>query len=126
MLSTLQPKINFEVENLCHGETLIDNIFSKLTSDTKTITTGVLMNHISDHQPYFMCLDINKTNLRAERFKTITTKSQNFIENVKINIHESDIMSRLDLALGQNPNRNIVILQDQITSSINENTQIKI
>ena len=53
------PQITFPSRlNNTSGATLIDNIFYKLSSRSNTTMSGIITDPMSDHFPYFMCLDI--------------------------------------------------------------------
>ena len=43
--------------------TLIDNVFCKVYQTTKNTTAGILLNKLSDHQPYFVLLDTAVTKI---------------------------------------------------------------
>ena len=48
------PKITLPTRITDHSATLIDNFFCKHSKYFSTLLTGILVNKISDHQPYFL------------------------------------------------------------------------
>ncbi len=51
------PKITVPIRLTNNNGPLIDNFFCKLTESTLDTTSGVLINRLSDHQPYFILLN---------------------------------------------------------------------
>ena len=52
------PKITLPTRvNNSSGATLIDNIFCKLSSHTISTTSGIILDQLSDHYPYFVSID---------------------------------------------------------------------
>ena len=51
------PKITLPTRIGTQSATLIDNIFCKSSSCTIDSTSGIIFTEISDHLPYFVCLD---------------------------------------------------------------------
>ena len=58
------PKITQPTRLTQRKGTLIDNFFMKLSNNSFTTTAGILLSNISDHLPYFICLE------NFSRFKT--------------------------------------------------------
>ena len=56
------PQITFPTRlNNTSGATLIDNIYHKLSSRLNKTMSGIITDPMSDHFPYFMCLNITET-----------------------------------------------------------------
>ena len=58
------PKITFPTRFSRTTGTLIDNLFCMLTRTTFDITSGILTKSFSDHQPYFIFLSCETTNIK--------------------------------------------------------------
>ena len=54
------PKITLPTRLTNYNGTLIDNLFCKLSETTFNSTAGILTKQFSDHQPYFLFLNIAK------------------------------------------------------------------
>ena len=55
---SLYPKITLPTRFSDQSASLIDNFFQcKLTPTTYKTSSGILVNRISDHLPYFICLE---------------------------------------------------------------------
>ncbi len=106
-----------------HG-TLIDNFYCKLTESTLDTISGILIKHISDHQPYFTFLN----NLSQHKLQQI------FIKN---NIRSSEAMSnfenelrnmrnKIDNSPTADPNSNYSIIHKIIENAKNKHISSKI
>ena len=51
------PKITLPTRIETQSAILIDNIFCKSSSCTIDSTSGIIFTEISDHLPYFVCID---------------------------------------------------------------------
>ena len=54
------PKITFPTRLTDRNSTLIDNFFCNFDQLTKQTIAGILLNKISDHQPYFLLSPVGK------------------------------------------------------------------
>ena len=57
MSSGYIPKIMLPTRLTQRQGTLIDNFFVKISDEYSCCSAGILLNEISDHLPYFLCLD---------------------------------------------------------------------
>ena len=119
------PKITLPTRfgNSC--ATLIDNVLCRLSAGYSSTTAGVLMNKISDHQPCFVCLPYLKRPMPNPKTITISTRRDNYLENVKNEVLNFDLMSKLNRDVNVDPNTNVQILQDCIASAVDKNTITK-
>ena len=60
--------------------TLIDNIFCRISDFTLQSTSGILTKKISDHQPYFMCLNTILSNKQNPKFIKCKINSQDSVK----------------------------------------------
>ena len=110
------PKITLPTRvNNSSGATLIDNIFCKLSSHTISTTSGIILDQLSDHYPYFVSLD-NLSAIKANAPKKMKQRlnspqaMNNMLNYMKLN----DISSKLKTDLLQDPNVNYDILHDHL------------
>ena len=101
---SLFPQITFPTRLSHTSATLINNIFCKFDETTKEIKSGILLNNLSDHLPYFILLDIIA-------FKTPTLKSIKIypqhnlaLRNIISDIHASDLHTDIDHNPTSDPN----------------------
>ena len=71
------PKVTLPTRLSSSSATLIDNFFCKLSVNFSKTTTGILTSQISDHKPYFICLDY----LCSKSSPLKYVKVQNFSES---------------------------------------------
>ena len=98
------PKITLPTRLSENRRTLIDNFLCKISNNFSRTTAGILNYNLSDHQPYFICLDYLKRHQTIPRYIHIKTNSQEAIDNINgyltecytnwnqnstINIHEN-------------------------------------
>ena len=55
--NSFYPKITLPTRFSHLNATLIDNVFSNLNLNTLDDTSGILINKLSDHQPYFTLIE---------------------------------------------------------------------
>ena len=116
LLNGFLPKITLPTRFSQNHGTLIDNIFYKLSHNNSTTTAGILLNNISDHQPYFMCLNCSKLKNKINKYIDIHKYPNNFEENVKTEISGISIPQCQD----PNPNESYNFLQQRISSAIDK------
>ena len=118
------PKITNPTRLTCITGTLIDNFLVKLADSFSKTTSGILLQSISDHLPYFITLDYLNLNIKSS--KTVNfckmdnvalSNFRDYLRNAEIevfinNCHNSD--SKCDLS------------QNFITEGLNKYAPIKI
>ncbi len=75
------PKITVPTRLTNNNGTLIDNFLCKLTESTLDTTYGVLINKLSDHQPYFILLNNVDTRDPPPKFIKINKQDKKSIQN---------------------------------------------
>lgn len=119
------PKITHPTRFSNTGATLIDNFFCKISSDYSTTTAGILTCNISDHQPYFITLDyLQKLGSRPKTID-IEKRNPNFFNNLKTELQNMNLLSKINQEANSNPNENVEILQNCIKSAIDSNVTKK-
>ena len=111
------PKITFPTRFTRTNGTLIDNIFCKCTRSNTNIKSGILINKLSDHQPYFTILPAIQPIVRT---RTLTQRHQineSTLHNVDIALQKSQIITKMELNLLSDPNINYNIMENEITNT---------
>ena len=94
--------------------TLIDNFLCKLSDISLKSKSGILVDRFSDHQPYFMSLNLRTVNIIPHKYITINKQTPIAIQNFKEELSSSNIMELLYVNLESNPNNNYDVLHDLI------------
>ena len=113
------PKITLPTRFTNNNGTLIDNFFCKLTQSTLSSYSGILLKQFSDHQPYFLYIDIKQQHLANPKMIKVCNQS---IENLKQfyeDLQQKDMMSIID----QNPNTDPNLNYDALSSMINNSQE---
>ena len=104
-----------------HSEVIIAGDFNINLLDIKTkdkvlalLLLGILVDRFSDHQPYFMSLNLRTVNIIPHKYITINKQRPIAIQNFKEELSSSNIMELLDVNLESNPNNNYDVLHDLI------------
>ena len=102
-----------------NSNTLIDNIFVKLSDRLSETTAGILLHHISDHQPYFICLDKFSTEeYNKDRYVSIRKISQQSMNNFTQEVANRCILDRFDTDISRDPNLNYDMLNNIISEAL--------
>ena len=108
------PKITLPTRFSDQSASLIDNFFCKLTPTTYKTSSGILVNRISDHLPYFICLEYSTKKQKMSQL--IEIKNNNIISMNKFRsgIEASNIWDKLNKDNLADPNENYHILETEI------------
>ena len=90
--------------------TLIDNILCKFSHGFLQNTAGIVPCGISDHFPYFLCLDISPYTNKNPHYVQVKTSGPDAINNLISEIRNSDMTSKLTLNWRANLNENYNVL----------------
>lgn len=114
------PQITLPTRLSSNSGTLIDNILYKLSPASFRHSAGILLNNISDHQPYFICIDLAISHVKSTPSKYIEIKSRKptALDDFIGAISNSDIYSKLNKHIDCNPNYNYSIIEGVIKESI--------
>ena len=114
ILHSFYPQITLPTRFATNNGTLIDNFFGKLSKSTVDTIPGILINKLSDHQPYFICLNTISYEAPPPKYIKVTTQSYEAISNFANEIIYADILERLNKTSNADPNTNYNILHDSI------------
>ena len=110
------PKISLPTRlNRSSGATLIDNIYCKLSFQTVKTTSGIILDELSDHFPYFICLD-NFTTKKTKPPRRVKQKMNclKAMEDMREDMIASNITNTLSSDLLTDPNENYNILHNHM------------
>ena len=108
------PRITLPTRVTEHSKTLIDNYFVKL-QNLNNLTAGILRSQISDHYPYFICIDFLMLFKQKQKYVRIRKTSTLQKERFKQSIADTCKIDKFDSA---NPIVNYALLQKNIKSSL--------
>ena len=80
---SLYPKITFPACFTRTNGTLIDNFFCMLNKFVLDSTAGIFTEALSDHQPYFLFMDISLKSKLPPQFVRVNLQNQVAMHNVK-------------------------------------------
>ena len=89
------PKITLPTRLTRNSGTLIDNAFVKMSNNFSNTTSGIVSFKISDHLPYYVCLDFLLHKKKLSKYIKITKNSINDINNLKQYFRQADIIDQL-------------------------------
>ena len=119
MLTThsFYPQITLPTR-FCHTTgTLIDNFFLKTKKQSTKTKVGILLKTLSDHQPYFILLDITINKEATPKFIQINVQTEKAMTKVNNEIIASEIHNKLDKSRSADTNLNYDIIHDAILIS---------
>ena len=105
--SAFFPKITLPTRFTDQSATLIDNVFS--TNIEKREVSGILLNHISDHQLLFTFIENLSYIEKVPKFINIQKTDPLSVDNFINELREQTIYDRMYQPLGTNPNANYEI-----------------
>ena len=82
---------------------MIDNISVKLSDNFATTTAGILLSNISDHQPFFIVLDLMKIYLNKYKYVKTNQYTTDALYNLKKRVRIDVLYHILILLLKQIP-----------------------
>ena len=119
------PRITLPTRVTENSKTLIDNCFVNLhnLNNLSGLSAGILLQQVSDHQPYFICLDWLQLSKTRQLFVKIRNATSTAKEAFKQTIAET---CTLDKFTSNSPNVNVGVLQNLINSSMNKHLPQKL
>ena len=73
---------------------------------------GILIDTFADHPPYFISFDLKPLHVSPPKFITISKHSPETLINFRNEPESCDLIDKIDISLGGNPNDNYTQLQD--------------
>jgi hypothetical protein len=90
------PKITLPTRLTKNSSTLLDNFLCKTSHDYNDTVAGILMNNLSDHQPYFLCFNKISTGHSGPQHIWIKNQNERAIADYKTYIVNANIMQTLE------------------------------
>ena len=115
------PSITFPTRFSENNGSLIDNFFCKLSQISMLSTTGILVNQLSDHHPYFISLNTVITRKECSKFIEIHDNSDAVVDKFLLDLQNLNILEKIDTDPYANPNENYDILENIINKAKDEN-----
>ena len=94
--------------------TLIDNIFYKLSNNSYSVNSGIVLSDLSDHLPCFACIDFPGKFELPPKYINIQTTNERAIHNFVSDLSQRNVLSQLNLQKDIDPNENYNILERNI------------
>ena len=107
------------------SHTLIDNFFLKPNNLAHKTIAGVFLKKLSDHQPYFVLINIKLTKERTSKYIQINIQTDVAMEKVKNELIECDLYGKLDTCISADINANYDILHSAIKQAKNKHMPCK-
>ena len=99
------PLITLPTRFSTYRGTLIDNFISKV-SELMTSTSGRIISKLSDHQPYFTCLNLLKKQNKPNKYIKVCKKPPDSTNQFREELRSSNINDLLDITPSLDPNEN--------------------
>ena len=106
------PEITLPTRFTDRTGTLIDNFFRKVSEISPKSSPGILIDKFSDHQPYFTSFDLKLLHDSPPKFISISKHSPEALINFGNELESCDLIDKIEIGLGGNPNDNYTKLQD--------------
>ena len=118
--SSYFPRILHPTRITAGSQTLIDNVFSKFSTQFHSVKAGILSHRVSDHQSYFVAINVTHSKSQESKHPKFIYKTT-ITDATKLkfkNILESEIkLDKFDGSEDADPQSNFDILHDIITSA---------
>ena len=127
MLLKLLCSLNYFPTRLTQKRgTLIDNFLVKLGNASTNCTSGILLNCLFDHCPYFMILDRFKLCHHLQKTVIVTPNYDNALIQFKEKLHELCLIDNFDCRNNANQTENYNKFSAMVTGTISHCFQQKI
>ena len=108
------PKITLPTRFSRRRGTLIDNFYCKLSVSSLQSTAGVMLNKISDHLPYFICIDIIDKPKTGPKYISICKKKKTAATDMLQDLLSFNLTDELDTSPNADPSKNYDILDNKV------------
>ena len=98
------PKLTLPSRLTQNSGTLIDNFLCKISNNFSNTTAGICTQKLSDHQPYFICLDYLNISHKLCKYVKISKCSNESITKFIDFLTNQDLIAQLQSNTSQNPN----------------------
>ena len=125
--SSFFPQITLPTRLSSRRGTIIDNILVKLSDNNIcTSNSGIISSRISDHFPYFICLDVfNRRHDPVPKYVQVRHQHPDAINNIKIELSEAQLHNQIDPTSETNPNDSYSIINTAITAALENHFPIR-
>ena len=118
--NNLLPQITLPTRFSVHNGTLIDNLFTNIQFTANPSKAGILLDKLSDHQPYFMIFNTKRVKEKSPQYVQINNINDTSIANIIHHLTEVDIFIKLDKSPLADVDANYEIIQQEITKAIHD------
>ena len=122
-LTSRRAKLAYDTRQLnisdcwtAYGKVLVKT----LTQVANPSKAGILLDKLSDHQPYFMIFNTKRVKEKSPRYVQINNINDTSIANIIHNLTVVDIFSKLDKSPLADVDANYEIIQQEITKAIHD------
>jgi len=113
------PKITLPTRLTNRQGSLIDNYFVKISKEFSETTAGIILNDISDHLPYFICLDyLNLKNKQNKYVEVLPPFAENALK-LKTELSQPNIQESLS-TISDDPNSSYKNIHDNLTKLVDK------
>ena len=119
------PRIPLPTRLSRRSGSLIDQIFHRNIGTERKYASGIVVSKISDHFPYFICLDINQERNLPPKKVIISTYNEAAVSNFSNEVDDTDILSKLDPDLCTVPDQNCRIILDDLGTAYKKKFPVK-
>jgi len=114
------PKITLPTRLTSNNGTLIDNHFCKISTNFSDTTSGIIISNLSDHFPYFTCLDYLKLQPNPPKYVTYSIQNENTISLFKEYLTQQQICGKLNTGPNADPDANYDVLHMIIQNGLQQ------
>ena len=108
-------KITFPTRFSDQNGTLIDNALYIFSEDLFNTTAGIIIAKLSDHLPYFVCIEHKLASQVVPKYIYIKYNKEATVQNFKTALTNANIIEKLSTQLAANPCDNYNILHNTIS-----------
>jgi len=119
------PKITLPTRLGEFRDTLIDNMFIKISHNFSRTTSGILFHQISDHLPCFVFLDYLTFNKNIGQPQRVRQHNPHAYENFKTDLQSTETKLKLDNVLSNDVNESYDKFHDVLKCLVNKHFPVK-
>ena len=119
------PKITLPTRFSDKNGTFIDNIFCKISETTLKTMSGIFTRKLSDHQPYFTCLDIKTSKNANPKYVKTYINNSDAVNKTIFHLQNENLKEKIDSNHDGNPNTNYKILSEAVENALSKNIPCK-
>lgn len=120
------PKITLPTRLTHRQGTLIDNFLVKISDDYSQTYSGIILNNISDHLPYFTILAYLKYKKKPDKYIKVNNVTVSNMQNFKEDLSSQEISNCFSNILENDPNASYEKFNNIISTLMAKHFPIKI